>query len=138
MMKTVSACAESPMSHKDTDWDDSVRNLLAVARRESFAVGDQYIGTQHLLLAAVAVTPLEQHGMRVLNRDEVLAAIIECIGVRDPDEVLLSAGGQTPRTKLVITHAWERARNEDRQVNCRDIWSGLLAADSESAAQQVL
>jgi len=122
---------------KEVDWDESTRHLLALARQESVALGDGYIGTQHLLLAAVAVTPIERHGIGVLNREEVLAAIVHCVGVRNDDVFLLSPGGQTPRTKLVITHAWERANNESRQINCRDIWFGLLA-DSESDVQKVI
>jgi hypothetical protein len=122
---------------KETEWEEAACKLFTLARQESFALGDEYIGTQHLLLTAVALTPVEQHGFDLLNREDVLGAIIDCIGVRNPDEILLSPGGQTPRAKLVITHAWERAMNESRQVNCRDIWSGLLA-DHQSEAQKVI
>jgi ATP-dependent Clp protease ATP-binding subunit ClpA len=122
---------------KEAEWEEAACKLLELARQASFAIGDEYIGTQHLLLAAVALTPVEQHGFSRLNQDDVLATIIECLGVRKPHEVLLSPSGQTPRAKLVITHAWERAKRESRQVSCRDIWAGLLA-DQESEAQKVI
>jgi Clp amino terminal domain, pathogenicity island component len=123
---------------QDTDWDDSVRKLLLIARQESFALGDEYIGTQHLLLAAVGVTPIEHHGIGLLDRESVIAAIVECIGIRSPDVMLLTPGAQTPGTKLVTTKAWERAKSESRRVTCRDIWFGLLGADSNSPCQKII
>ncbi len=123
---------------KVTDWEESARNLLAMARQESVALGDRYIGTQHLLLAALAVTPYKQHGILRLNREEVLEGIAHCKDVQEPDALELTPGGQTPGTKLVITEAWERARNADRKVHCRDIWYGLLAADPDALFPTVI
>jgi ATP-dependent Clp protease ATP-binding subunit ClpA len=119
-----------PAINDDAKWDESARRLLALAREESFAIGDQYIGVQHLLLAAVSLTPFEQHGLTALNREAVLAAIVECIGVLPRDQCLFSPGGQTPRAKQVIRHAWERAESQSRPVSRRDIWSGLLSDET--------
>lgn len=119
---------------KSIEWDESARTILTLARQESFAIGDEYIGTQHLLLAAAAVAPSES---RILRRDHVLAAIIECVGLRDPGTVLISPGGQTPRTKLAITRAVERAMKTQRPVSCRDVWFGLLQ-DEESECLKVI
>jgi hypothetical protein len=119
------------------EWDESAQRLYALARQESFAIGDEYIGTQHLLLGAVAVTPVEEHGFAALCRDSVLSAIVEVIGVRDPDTLLLSPGGQTPRAKLTLMRAMERATADGRVVSRRDIWHGLLA-DPDSECYRVL
>src|SRR5438105_3958111 len=109
------------------EWDPSAQRLYGLARQVCFAIGDEYMGTQHLLLAAVAVTPIDDHGFETLSYDRVLSAVVAMIGIRDPRDVLLSPGGQTPRAKLVIQRAGSRAAAASRAVCCRDIWYGLLA-----------
>jgi ATP-dependent Clp protease ATP-binding subunit ClpA len=116
---------------QNVEWDESTQRLCRMACEESIALGDEYIGTQHLLLAAVTVTPFAAHGIARLRPDSVRAAIIAAIGTRDAKTVLLSPGGQTPRAKLVLQRAAERASRQSRAVACKDIWFGLLA-DPES------
>jgi hypothetical protein len=118
-------------------WDESAVRLCRLARQDSFALGDEYLGAQHLLLAAVTITPQEEHGARGLCRDAVLAALVEVVGLRDPSTVLISPGGQTPRAKLALERAMERAVAESRAVSVPDIWFGLLA-DPDSDCARVL
>lgn len=122
---------------RSVEWDESTQRLCRVAREESFALGDEYIGTQHLLLAAVGVTPFASHGIELLRPDSVRAAIVAVVGVHDPETVLISPGGQAPRAKLVLQRAVERASRELRAVRYNDIWFGLLA-DPESPCVAVL
>jgi hypothetical protein len=118
-------------------WDEGAERLYRLARQESFALGDEYMGTQHLLLAAIALTPAEEHGVKVLTRDAVLSAIHEVIKPRAPDAVVISPGCQTPRAKAVIMRATDRAAAASRALGVADIWHGLLT-DSESECRRVL
>jgi hypothetical protein len=44
------------------NWEAAAQQLFHRAKEEAEIIGDDYILTQHLLLVAVAITPVEQHG----------------------------------------------------------------------------
>lgn len=118
-------------------WEPSARDLVGRVKEQAAAIGDDYLGTPHLLLAAVAVTPITHHGFAVLNPDSVRTAILAVTGPRGPDFVTITPWSQTPRFKLAVESAMRRAFSESRAVSCRDLWYGLLG-DPESEAVRVL
>jgi hypothetical protein len=118
-------------------WEEAAQQLFCRAKEVAEIIGDDYIGTQHLLLAAAAITPVEQHAILMLKPDSVRAEVIAVRERRRPDIVTLTRWSQTPRFKLAIEHAMQRAFGEAGPVCCRDIWYGLLA-DSESESTRVL
>jgi ATP-dependent Clp protease ATP-binding subunit ClpA len=118
-------------------WDADAQDVFRRIKEEAAAVGDDYFGTPHLLLAVVALTPVERHGIAALNLATVRAAVIAVTGPRDPDIRTLTRWSQTPRLKLAIERAMRRASAAARPVRCGDIWHGLLA-DPESEVARVL
>ena len=117
------------------EWEPAALDLFRRVKDEASAIGDDYLGTQHLFLAAVAVTPVEQHGIAALNRDSVRSVILTW--PRGLGIITLTPWSQTPRFKYAIRQAMERADRESRSASCRDIWYGLLA-DPESECLRVL
>jgi hypothetical protein len=125
---------ESPLHMRDgfwgVEWDSSARELFQRAKEEASAVGDDFVGTEHLLLAAVACSPLEVAGE--LNLDAARAAVMAMKKPAETGIFTLTPWSQTPRFKLAIKRAMERAFIASRLVCCIDIWYGLLAdPDSE-------
>jgi hypothetical protein len=122
---------------RSVEWDPAAKALFRRTKPEAEALGDDFVGTAHLLLAAVATTPVEQHGIPALTHDAVRDAVLAVTGPRDPDVITISPGAQSPRFKRAIEHAMRRAFGQSRPVCCRDVWYGLLA-DPESEAVRVL
>jgi hypothetical protein len=118
-------------------WEPGVVELFRRARHEAAAIEDDYLGTPHLLLAAVAITPVEEHGIAKLHLEAVRAAVLAVTGPRGPDTFTLTPWPQTPRFKLAIERAMRRAFSEGRTVSRNDIRYGLLA-DAESECLKVL
>lgn len=119
------------------EWEPAAKALFARIKQEAEGLGDDYVGTTHLLLAAVAATPVEQHGIRALTHDAVRDAVLAMTLQRDPEVVTISPGAQTPRFKRAIELAMRRAFGKFRPVCCRDVWYGLLA-DPESESVRAL
>jgi ATP-dependent Clp protease ATP-binding subunit ClpA len=119
------------------EWEPAARDLFRRIKGEAAAVGDHYIGTAHLLLAAVAATPAEQYSNAALTPDSLRATVVAVEEQREPGGMILTPWSQTPRFKLAIERAMQRALAESRALSCRDVWYGLLA-DPESKALRVL
>lgn len=126
-----------PMSESfwHVEWEPAARNLIAHVKEEAFAIGDEFLGTRHLLLAAVACSPLE--GLPNLSLDAVRAAVVALKEPRELGSRILTPWCQTPRFKLALQRAMQRASAESRSVNCIDVWHGLLD-DPESECLLVL
>ena len=118
-------------------WEPAAQEILRRIKEEATALGDHFLGTPHLLLAAVALTPADHHGIAVLNHATVRSAVLAAAKPRDPEGMMISRWGQTPRLKLAIERAMQRAFQRLRPVRGSDIWHGLLA-DPESEVATVL
>jgi hypothetical protein len=118
-------------------WEPALRAMFDGLEAEAATLGNDWIGTQHLLLAALASAPFVEEKLGRLTRDSVRAAIV---AVADPQErggVTLTPWCQTPRFKRAVEHAMRRAFTQSRPVACRDIWHGLLA-DRQSVCARAL
>lgn len=119
----------------NVEWEPGARELYGRMKEEAAAIGDEYLGTVHLLLAATGVTSVEEHGFAILTPDAVRAKVLAVTRRRPPDSITITPGGQTPRLKSALIFAMKRARAESRPVRRRDIWYGLLADDYSEAVQ---
>ncbi|MCA9178789.1 MAG: hypothetical protein KDB14_30210 [Planctomycetales bacterium] len=122
----------------DVEFTPDARRVFRVALDDCLAVGDNYRGTQHILLALVTVAPRGSDRFESLNRAGVLEAIRETIGFMGPNVVIMGTPGcQTPRTRLIVEVASRNALQQGRPVTPDDLWSALLA-DPESRCRKVL
>jgi ATP-dependent Clp protease ATP-binding subunit ClpA len=121
---------------KEIEWEADAREIYRHAKEEAVAIGDEYVATIHLLLAALANMPVSRHGITALSHKSVRAASI-AMTARSPDMITLTPFAQTPRFKLAIERATFRALGESRAVSCRDIWFGMLE-DPESDVAKTL
>ncbi len=123
---------------RERAWDAPAQRLCWLARQYAYLFGEEYVGTEHLLLAATEVTPADWHGYAGLTPE----------GVRDGLEALAGQRGGfeldqrrptklTPRAREVLRRAAERAATRGRPVSCRDVWLGLLG-DPEGLAYELL
>jgi hypothetical protein len=127
----------APMSDSfwNVDWESSTRDVFARVKDEAARLGDDYLGTRHLLLALVASAPIVGvPGLSVEAAREAVAALKE---PRQPGMMLLTPWCQTPGLKVVVESAMQRAWAESRSVTCSDLWDGLLD-DPESECWPVL
>ncbi len=60
-----------PTINDETNWDDSARLVLIIARQEAEEMGAEYVGTEHLLLALVSETPPGHHRIAKLTHGSV-------------------------------------------------------------------
>jgi Clp amino terminal domain, pathogenicity island component len=119
-------------------WDDTAQRLCGLARQYAFLFGEEFVGTEHLLLAAAEVTPTDWHGYPGLSRKGVLNAMDAVLG--KPGGVELHERRPqrlTPRARDALRRAVERAAAAGRPVNCRDMWAGLLG-EQEGLANEIL
>ncbi len=125
-------------SRTDVAWDDTARRLCWLARHYAYLFGEEFVGTEHLLLAATEVTPADWHGCPGLTRDGVLNVIEALLGKRgglDLDD--RRPHKLSPRASEALRRALERAAVASRPVTCRDVWIGLLG-DQEGQANELL
>jgi ATP-dependent Clp protease ATP-binding subunit ClpA len=119
-------------------WDDTAQRLCRLARQYAFLFGEEFVGTEHLLLAAAEVTPSEWHGFPSLCRKGVLDAIEAVLGKRGGVEVDDRRPQKlTPRASEALRQAVESAARVSRPVGCRDVWLGLLS-DEDGLAVELL
>jgi hypothetical protein len=117
------------------DWESSTRDLFASVKREAAGVGDDYLGTRHLLLALVANAPIA--GVPRLTWEATREAVVALKEAREEDMMTMTPWCQTPRLKLAIAAAMQRAWAESRSVTCSHLWDGLLS-DPDSECWPVL
>ena len=109
-------------------WDQEAQRLCRLARRYGHLFGAEYVGTEHLLLAAAEVTPADRHGCPALTFDGVLAGLERAFGVRDVPELHERLPERlTPAAVEVLRVAVDRATAAGRPVGGADLWAGLLA-----------
>lgn len=125
-------------SVSDVAWDDTAQRLCWLARQYAFLFGEEFVGTEHLLLAAAEVTPPDWHGCSGLTRDGVLNMIEALHGKRGESELNDRRPHKlTSRARETMERAVERAALGSRAVTCRDIWIELLH-DGEDLANEIL
>jgi hypothetical protein len=117
------------------EWESSARELMARVKDEASEIGDEWLDTRHLLLAAVTCSPPE--GIAALTLEAVRAAVIAIREPRKAGFMILTPWCQTPRFKLAVQGAMQRAWAVSRSVAWQDIWDGLLD-DPESECMPVL
>jgi hypothetical protein len=112
----------------DVAWDDTAQRLCRLARQYAFLFGEEFVGTEHLLLAAAEITPTDWHGFPGLCRKGVLDAMDEVLGKRGAVELDERRPQKlTPRASEALRWALECAGGMSRPVSCRDVWLGLLS-----------
>lgn len=113
-------------SFNSVQWDADATELYHRIKVEAAAIGDDYLGTHHLLLAFVATSPVERDAIGSLQTEDVRAAIVAVREPRNTEFVVITPWSQTTRLKLAIEHAMQLAFDENRPVRPADLWSGLL------------
>jgi len=122
----------------DFAWDDTAQRLCRLARQYAFLFGEEFVGTEHLLLAAAEMTPTDWHGFPCLCRNGVLDAMDEVLGKRGGAELDERRPQKlTPRASEALRLALESATRANRPVGCRDVWLGLLS-DEDGLAIKLL
>lgn len=119
---------------------DEVRRLIARAGEEAAAIGNNYVGAAHLLLALIAdptgpaARLLEDQGVKPADLRERCLEQLN-IGERiDPHDVTEVSS----RARASIRHAdSEAARHDEEHTRGVDVLVGLIA-QSESVASRVL
>ena len=119
------------------EWEPVALDVIRRIQEEAAIIADDYLGTPHLLIAAVVAMPTTRHKIAALSPESVRRAVHSLTGPSDPNLKTITPWSQTPRLKLAIEHAMRQASRESRAVRYRDIWCGLLA-DPESEAVAVL
>lgn len=107
----------------ETQWDDSAKLVLVIARQEAEQMGAEYVGTEHLLLALVKETPSGYHRITELTYENV----IKTIQAFELPKDVMTPGCQTPGYKIAIETAAACAFAQSRAINRKDLWRGLLA-----------
>jgi hypothetical protein len=122
----------------DIAWDETAQRLCRLARQYAFLFGEEFIGTEHLLLAAAEVTPTDWHGFPSLSRKGALDAMEALLGKRGGGELPERRPQKlTPRASAALRRAVEGAAAVGRAVGCRDLWAGLLG-EQEGLVQELL
>ena len=121
----------------DIAWDDTAQRLCRLARQYAFLFGEEFVGTEHLLLAAAEITPTDWHGFPSLSRNGVLDALEALLGKRSGELPERRPQKLTPRASAALRRAVESAAAAGRAVGCRDLWAGLLG-EQEGLAQELL
>jgi hypothetical protein len=122
----------------DIAWDDVAQRLCRLARQYAFLFGEEFVGTEHLLLAAAEVTPTDWHGFASLSREVVLDAMDAVLGKRTGGELPERRPRKlTPRASAALRQAVDCAAAAGRAVSCRDLWAGLLA-EQDGLVQELL
>lgn len=125
---TLSPAPDVLAEAEDVAWSADARQLLDRAATEAATLGDPYVGTRHLLLAAVANGGLDYAAVR--------AAVVS--PVRPPAvEGQIIARWPTPRLRRAVAQAAMRSIAHGRPVSRQDIWHALLT-DPDSDARPVL
>ncbi|ERP38766.1 ATP-dependent Clp protease ATP-binding subunit [Chitinivibrio alkaliphilus] len=125
----------------DGMFTDRVKKVMQIAREESVRLGNDYVGTEHLLLGVIK------------EGDGVAVAILKSLKVeiadiaRDIEESLKSTGGMmtigqmlpfTPRAKKVLENAAVEARNMSHKYVGTEHLLLALIKDTESSASATL
>jgi hypothetical protein len=122
----------------DSAWDETAKSLCRLARQYAFLFGEEVVGNEHLLLAAVEITPTDWHGFPGLTRKGILDAMDSVLGKRGGLELHERRPRKfTPRASATLRRAVERAAEAGRPVSCRDVWAGMLG-DQEGIAYELL
>lgn len=123
-------------------FSSTAKKILTVAQQEAEGAHHSYIGTEHILIALLRVN--EAIGGEVLmilgiTLDETRLAIADMIAKgRGPERIDTNEIVPTSRVKRVIEHAFENAREDEREkVDSGDLLVGLLL-EPEGIAGQVL
>jgi ATP-dependent Clp protease ATP-binding subunit ClpA len=135
------AAASNPSGYSlYSRFSERARKAMQLAYREAARLGHEYIGTEHILLALIALG----HGtaINLLKRHNIdlpsLRSHVERLGAGDAKIKSEDDLPHTPRAKNVVEFAIQEARdlNHDR-IGTEHILLGLLRED-EGAAAQVL
>jgi hypothetical protein len=105
--------------------DPLAQELCRLARQYAFLCAAETVDAQHLLLAAIEVTPGDWHGCPQLTRARLLDAMEGVLGEgtelsdRRPSRL-------SPSALYVLGGAAAKASQRGSPASCRDIWVALL------------
>lgn len=123
-------------------FSNTAKKTLAVAQQEAEGAHHSYIGTEHILIELLRVD--EAIGREVLKilgitLDETRRAVANVLGIgAGTERIETNEIVPTQRVKRVIEHAFENAREDEREkVDSGDLLVGLLLGP-EGIAGQVL
>lgn len=121
---------------------DRARKVMQLAGQEAQRLNHEYVGTEHVLLGLVAEgSGVAANVLRNLDLDvQRVRREVERIVQHGPAGQPVAAGRlpHTPRTKVVLGHAVEEARNLNHNyIGTEHLLLGLLR-EREGAAAQVL
>ncbi len=116
---------------KPIQWDENCRDLLRAAREISGELGHcEIVCSLHLLLALLTrVRP-----QSVTSAEPDWSAVLTAMRDFAPpwgDVVVLTPGGQTPRTKRVLVRAIELAAEASEPVNAEHIREALRQCEEK-------
>jgi ATP-dependent Clp protease ATP-binding subunit ClpA len=119
-------------------WAPAARRALNLASEEARKLGDNYVGTEHVLLALVTVeSGLAAHVLDELgvNRERIIAQGCMAAG---PEPRPYDALGIQPRLKRALEHAFRIAEGlGHRSTNTEHLLAGIVAV-SDALAVAIL
>jgi ATP-dependent Clp protease ATP-binding subunit ClpC len=108
-------------------FSDEGRKVMQLADQEAQRFNNEYIGTEHILLALIeegsCAAVFKSFGVELWK----VRAHVESLILRGPEVVTMGRLPQTPRAKSVIQYSMEEARNQNHNyVGTEHILLGLL------------
>lgn len=120
---------------------DRARNVTTLANQEAERFNHDYIGTEHILLGLVeegdsaGANVLKGLGADLAN----VRVEVEKLIKSGPDKVTMERRPQTPRAKMVIEYAMDKANSlNQKYVGTEHLLLGLLDIQDGIAAQALL
>lgn len=119
----------------DKCFSKSVCNILKTAEQEMFSCHHPYVGTEHLLLSLLKVPKISNICYKYkLNYNNFKDELIKVMGMaKKKSEVIL----YTPLLKLVIDKAYNRAYDENKELDELYLFASLMDED-EGIALRIL
>lgn len=143
-LRRVVVSGTSPQAKFDRNnmlFTDPARNVMTLANQEAARLNHDYIGTEHILLGlveeqdSVAATVLKDLGADLPK----VRVEVEKLVKGGPDKLSMEQRPQTPRAKMVIEYAMDKANNlNHKYVGTEHLLLGLLDIQDGIAAQALL
>ena len=100
------------------------------ARHYAAIYGEETVGSEHLLLAAAEVTPLELHGCPQLNPVNIARVIAIGRSSYAVDSANYTPQRLSPRAQQLVAEAIGFSARTNRPPTLRDIWVAIAQSDS--------
>ena len=109
------------------NFNENAAAVLKLMAHESRRLGDDYVCSEHLLLAALQSTPKNLLNSLSISQARLIERVEQRLAHRRLEiDHVLTPGCQTPHVKRAIINSQQRATAENRAVEVRDIWHSLL------------